>query len=840
MIRRVEVENWRSHADSKVDFPPGISLVLGPNGAGKTSLLQAMAFGLYGVATEQLASCLRAGSDSGRVSVEFSPPWAEDGEVYRVEREVSRTDKGAGSKAKLLKLEGPRAKVLCTGSKKVRGEVEELLGIPADVFQNSVHIQQGEIHALLSEAPGKRKELMDRLLGFDKYERAWKGIRELVKHYDQTVTATSAAVKELEADVDSLGGEREKLRELRDERDKLARKRAELEEETENSKEEADRLGEVVGRAQDFLEKKSALVAAVKSLERERENLAGVVGEVLVGAGAGAGVDADANALDVESLASARALMESEATRLDEELGDLAAKREELAGKLGAAAELEKRRDSAEARVAELKEELAETVDQLKRLVQFDDAFELAGVVASVRRREEELERELEELEALAARASDAREDELLVQFKVDDLQVAIKHVGEERACPTCSTELDDAGVERVVADLEGRLKRLEISLAKKAAKSQRAGEERAEREARVAALREEVENARKAEILLQTLEKGRKALRRAERELERISSGEVDPEGLREELGQLERRAADLERERREIEGNLAKLASWEPNWTRVNQELATAREELDHFLAQGDGEDGLEEVERAKIELEGIRLRVEQLTTELARLAERLDLLDGRLIPEVEGRVARLEEKQGKLAELKRNFLAAYKKKQLVEFLRIVIRQVEPVVRASVLRELNALASRFFFEIFGPSGFDKLEFDPENYGLVVYRGGVAETGTRLSGGELVACSLSTRLAISQVLAGDRVKALPLLILDEPTVFLDQNRKAHLVRSIRRLESVPQLVVVTHDQQFEDVADHMVLVEKAADGTSLVRAETPDELEPGPEVDSA
>ena len=59
-------------------------------------------------------------------------------------------------------------------------------------------------------------------------------------------------------------------------------------------------------------------------------------------------------------------------------------------------------------------------------------------------------------------------------------------------------------------------------------------------------------------------------------------------------------------------------------------------------------------------------------------------------------------------------------------------------------------------------------------------------------------------------------------MILDEPTVHLDQEHRTELVDILSYLKSMPQLIVVTHDPTFANAAEYILTVEKTSKGSSI------------------
>lgn len=93
-------------------------------------------------------------------------------------------------------------------------------------------------------------------------------------------------------------------------------------------------------------------------------------------------------------------------------------------------------------------------------------------------------------------------------------------------------------------------------------------------------------------------------------------------------------------------------------------------------------------------------------------------------------------------------------------------------------------------------------------------YYGGREVDAERLSGGEKVALALAIRLAMGDVLGAER---LGFFILDEPTIFLDDENRKRLGEIFTSLsKAIRQVVVITHDEEvFENAETRIMRFEK-------------------------
>ncbi|MDI6644590.1 MAG: SMC family ATPase [Methanobacteriaceae archaeon] len=124
----------------------------------------------------------------------------------------------------------------------------------------------------------------------------------------------------------------------------------------------------------------------------------------------------------------------------------------------------------------------------------------------------------------------------------------------------------------------------------------------------------------------------------------------------------------------------------------------------------------------------------------------------------------------------------------------------------------------SRPLIEKYTRSFFDKFNFEysdiklDENYDIMVYGPSGESQLDMVSGGERIAVALALRLGITQVLSKG---VLEMIMLDEPTIHLDAYRRKELVELLKQMSIIPQMIIVTHDNDLEEAADNILKIEK-------------------------
>ncbi len=142
--------------------------ITGPTGAGKSSLIDAIAYALYGRVprvANQIGACLSQGLQRMYVQLEFQAGH----ERYRVFREFR--DNGRGNVRLERARNGDWWDPLAGRVNEVNERIERIIGLDFDGFSRSVVLPQGQFQEFLAGSPDKRREVLRGLLRLDVYER---------------------------------------------------------------------------------------------------------------------------------------------------------------------------------------------------------------------------------------------------------------------------------------------------------------------------------------------------------------------------------------------------------------------------------------------------------------------------------------------------------------------------------------------------------------------------------------------------------------------------------------------------------------------------------------------
>lgn len=799
-ISYLELKNYRRFKELKLQFPDGIVGILGLNGVGKTTIIESIAWALFGNVDEVVRtsreSVRRAGAgtqDSCEAILEFELGGAE----YRIEREM-------GGKALSMRAElRTKDKVLADGDKPVRKMVEKLIGMDHKSFFTSVFARQKELNALQNVAAGERKKVVLRMLRIDGIDAVLADVRSDKRDTQSRIDGAERTL------LTEDGREKEKvLAERLPNLEKQVEQHSKNLEEAEKKEEAAARAAEEAKKRRDELKKDvDAYNSAYGDLKAKQSSIKEMRDRE-------------------KSIASKISGAESQLKRMP----DLEKSEAEWKQVSEKKEQLEKERDRFE-RVRNIKKEMeSDTADIAQREKELKELRLVAGrpedVVNQIAETEKaksdcetsksEVSSRMGEVKArIAERKSSADKD----KKKLEEITSA----GKEGTCPTCERRLDEAyelltvKLGESVSQAEKEAEVAKTELLRLDAQSQAlAGKAEALKKKR-ARLDQDLSKLRHAEASLSV----------KETELEKLRSKFAQRKKALADLGEVgfsedEYRNAKVEHERlklahddytrmrgvrEQMENNIRDQTSIRESIARVQAEENTYRE----VVAALEPKKGLyESAFKDSDEKTAALASAKDVARKAGSVKEKADA-------ELQNAVKEL----GDVARVKKVIANDRNKADDLSLLEDVVVNFRDDLIGRIKPTLSELASKEF-AVMTEGRYTRVELD-DNYEMQIDDLGTMHPVSRFSGGEADLANLSLRLAISSIIA-DRTGASPvnILILDEIFGSQDMNRKRSVMAALSKLSTqFRQIFLITHIEEVKDSMNYVVKVEETEDGSS-------------------
>lgn len=159
MLTKLALTNFRRHRDLALDFSDGVTLLRSNNEGGKSTVLESIAFALFGTTAlrTSLDETVTWGADVKSLKVELTLTLNGDSYVFR------RAKSGAE-----VTLNG---EVHCTGQKEVSAFAAQLFGADAAVASNLTFANQGALRGALEEGPKALSLLIEGLSDMSAFDR---------------------------------------------------------------------------------------------------------------------------------------------------------------------------------------------------------------------------------------------------------------------------------------------------------------------------------------------------------------------------------------------------------------------------------------------------------------------------------------------------------------------------------------------------------------------------------------------------------------------------------------------------------------------------------------------
>ena len=186
MITSIELGDFLSHSETKLEFGNGVTVFVGQNGAGKSSIIDAITFALFGQHTRKSnKGLIKRGASQGFAKVEFNV----NGKQYQAVRKI---DNKGGLAAKFTQKINGEFLEIAAGERKQFGEsmtheVEKIIGLDFEKLKIASIVQQGELNAIIKAKPKEFKELLNAIIGIDKLDVASEAMKTVNKNFREKI-----------------------------------------------------------------------------------------------------------------------------------------------------------------------------------------------------------------------------------------------------------------------------------------------------------------------------------------------------------------------------------------------------------------------------------------------------------------------------------------------------------------------------------------------------------------------------------------------------------------------------------------------------------------------------
>ncbi len=229
-------------------------------------------------------------------------------------------------------------------------------------------------------------------------------------------------------------------------------------------------------------------------------------------------------------------------------------------------------------------------------------------------------------------------------------------------------------------------------------------------------------------------------------------------------------------------------------------------------------------EKVDAKKEEIEKLEKEELKFTNECASLEQNI-MLNNKLKVETKERYLKLQEELKELLEEKKRAEKLQAIVELLNKLRTDIRSIREIIRKRFLIDFKQEFSEKFEEIRKQEEEYTVDIKKDYEPVCFTREGEEVSVENLSGGERTSVALAYRLALSDIAAKIGGISKPeVLILDEPTTGFDREDVKALPEALRNIQSIPQMIIVTHVPELKEAADVVYEIHKK-NGISILKS---------------
>jgi exonuclease SbcC len=793
----LNLENFRQHRQTELVFPEGLVGILGANGTGKSTILEAIAWAIYG----NERSIVKGGKDT--LIWRLAPPQsAAVAELSFVFGDDSFTIKRSQTSTKHSAELRRNNQVIANSTKAVDERIRELLKMNHEEFFNSYFTGQKDLQFLGSVGTGiNRERFIGKMLGYERITEAQGDTNKKgTIRYDRNVSKQEES--RLKGAIEQINPEQIQT-ELTKTIEGIARnqqQQIEVSQQLElvqaNLTNTQNNINSLETKQKQYQELHTQIAVKKDSYTQAQQKVAELNQEI--------------SNLEKQVIHYEQLLEETK------NLSDLQTQEQEL--KQTKDSSLQRNRiirqlNECNTELAKLQNRLAGINQELAQLPQLCEQIEAKSEqIDNLELNHRQLEQEWQ-TSKLGCEANINSQRQLLQ--KLEQQINAIATAGLEGNCPTCERPLHDE-FDLVMTKFHEQHQHNQATLNQ----LQKQLDTLRYPPQQIADIAEEIKEIKQ---LLNHLQKQQQKLELKQNEIVSIQQQINDKQA---QISQLEQEITDFQDDydqqlHSEILAEITRLTPKYEECLKLSSSadyLQKKQEELAEILINTDKlERTIVALEQAQSNLNFQESEYQQLKKHLDRLRSQLqELTKQQTALSIEGEVLQRDQQnyQAQMAQYRERqaeLVKAQYECTLLDTLDKSFTDLREYMNQQIRPQLSEIASSFLNEL-TDGRYSSLELD-KDYNVVVVENG--DRKSVISGGEEDIVNLCLRLGISEMIASGRGHQFSLLILDEIFGSLDEQRRENVMQLLNRLnDRFEQVLIITHIGTIKESLNYTITLE--------------------------
>ena len=775
IFNKLVLNNFRSYKNGVITFDKGITIIIGENGAGKSSIFEGISFALFKMHTSQkIDNLVHNGAKKMSVELEFS----HAGNDYKIIREKTK-----GVKSSLFKKEHDEYVLLYQGENDVQQAIQKILDMDSTLFSNAIYVRQGDIAELIIKTSSQKKSFIGKLLGLNVLEGIWKELGNIIPIYEKNLaeikgqmTSLSNVDENYEKELESLNELKKKHQFYKKHIDEMSPKLMELEKTKIELESNFSRLIHLKNN-------KKQLKDEIIDLQKRQKKIEDILKEQN-------GIKEEINSLkkEIKSLRKYR--------KMKEECEELDTIKENYKGLLERISQEEK-----------LLTELYVLCEKKYKKISYDE-FNIKTFESDMENIENSWN---EQMEKMTKKIEEAEYEIASCDAKINENQEFIDNLGLiDGKCPICNSKITDDKKDKL---LEKYSKNIEELLKKRDSNKaalkifKKVRDDLFKDKNVINEIKYNVDEYNKKKSQLDNIKPEMSSMKKIIEE-KSLNIKDVSKEEIDEKITLL----MDKKGRVFTLEGSLKNSEYFAKEIKDIVDDIDKKNEELENVIRK------IEEIEFDESEYEKINSSFNSLNNDVSNSIESMNILIGTAqekIKQIKKTIREndtynnLSEKYLSLSEfieLLKQIRALYSKDGIQKDLRNISKPLIQKYTKDFFNEFNFVYSDLVIN--------------EDYDISLYGPEGESSMSMVSGGEKIAVALALRLGITQAISKG---GLDTILLDEPTIHLDDNRRSELIDLITKMSLIPQMIIVTHETQLENAADNLIKIKKDNGISSII-----------------